>query len=181
MVIRRTKGEWLEIIEAFKESGKSMAAFSREYGINAKTLRSHVYSGKVGIEEPVKKRSLAEWGPLIDAQRNSGMKPAEWCRQHGIAPDTMRTAARRLKESAETIEEKRWVELGDESKISLVDAESNRWGSHRPYTHDKQTECNKLGAQRFNGIRICAGGLEIEADASYPAEKLSVLIERLAR
>jgi lambda repressor-like predicted transcriptional regulator len=183
MAFQRTKEEWTKIVEEFKDSGQTMTAFCAEHGINMKTLGNHVYRDRAGVEEPVKKRSLKEWGALIEAQRDSGMTMADWCRQHGITPDTMRTAAKRIKASAESIDKTRWVELNDEGKqkIHSLEKKEDILKPRRPCTHDKPISSDRLDGAGCGSIKIRAGELEIEVDASYPIEKLSILIERLAR
>ncbi len=189
MGVQRTTEEWAEIVEAFRNSGQTMATFCSEREINIKTLRNHVYRSSVGIEGSIKRRSPKEWSALIEAQRDSGMTMADWCRQNGIVPDTMRTAAGRLKRSSKALDETKWVELNRESEHNKAVVEKNDESLKPPsgdsYTQNKPVSGNGMERQGCSsvksGMKIRAGKLEIEVDISYPVEKLSILIERLAR
>ena len=153
MVVRRTKAEWAKLVEAFKQSGQTQVAFCKEHGISPKTLGAYVREGK-------SKRSPKDWAVLIADQKASGQTRAAWCKEHGISPDTMATAERRLNAKVQSIESPEWVELGPQASAEtvLMEKESGNWS-----------------------IRIRGAGLEIEVNAAYPAEKLAVLIERLAK
>ena len=161
MIIRRTNTEWAEIVEEYKKSGKTMTAFGREHGINLKTLGGHIRKGTVDTEQRSRQRSAEEWSVLIDRQKSSGLNRTAWCKGHGISPDTMTTAERRIKAQAEKpITETEWVELGPESKTTGLPEKKEEEGW---------------------GLRIHSGGLTIEVNIDYPMEKLSGVIERLVR
>jgi len=153
MVVRRTKAEWAKIVEEYKKSGQTQAAFCKEHELNPKTLGAHVRAGQ-------SKRSTKDWAALIKSQKTSGLTRAAWCKEHGISPDTMATAERRLNAKAQTIEDPEWVELSakDPSEAAQMEKEPADWS-----------------------IRIRGARLEIEVNAAYPAEKLAALIERLVK
>jgi transposase-like protein len=163
MVVRRTKEEWTEIIEAYRQSGQSQTAFCREHGLSAKTLGAHIRKSKVregATQKAPIKRSPEEWARLISEQDASGMSRAAWCRKHGVSPDSMTSAEKRLKAKFEDRRESEWLEF--------------RSGG----------EASKPGIQKGNensGIMIRSGGVDIEVSADYPVEKLAILIGKLVK
>jgi len=155
MGVSRTKDEWAEIVNLYRNSGQTMKAFCEERGINLKTLGNHVHPpAKVQAT-----RSLEEWRTMIDAQNSSGRNRAAWCREHGVSEVAMRAAERRLK-SLVDISEPEWVEL---------------WVPAKTYVNSPKED---VGG---GSIKIRYGKLEIEAHADYPMEKLGILFERLVR
>jgi len=163
MVVRRTEDEWEEIIAAYKESGQSQAAFCRDRGLSAKTLGANMRKNRLR-EGSTKKasghRSNEEWAHLISEQSASGMNRAAWCRIHGISPDSMFSAERRITAQNQDKPDSEWIEfkLGAETVDPPEKASGDNWG-----------------------IRIRGGDLDIEVSADYPVEKLAVLIGKLVK
>jgi transposase-like protein len=156
VVTHRTKSEWAEIIEAYKESGQTQSSFCKEHGINVKTLSNHLHKRVRKKQAP--KRSAEEWIALIEEQRASGMNRAAWCREHGINHEAMGSAEKRLSARLEKEAEPMWLELKPGTKAEAVPPQKNNadWG-----------------------IRIRNGNLEIEVNSEYSVEKVAALIERL--
>jgi transposase-like protein len=163
MVAHRTKSEWAEIVEAYKESGQSQTAFCREHGINAKTLGNHLHKRvrkKQSTKRNTTKRSAEEWLALIEEQRASGMNRAAWCRENGINVDAMGSAEKRLSTRLSKESEPVWLELTSDVGMETIplQKDSTDWG-----------------------IKIRNGDLEIEVNAGYSVDKLAALIERLVK
>ncbi|MCL1810477.1 MAG: hypothetical protein FWG42_12040 [Clostridiales bacterium] len=157
MATYRTRAEWNEIVEAYRKSGKTMKSFCEERGISPKTLGSHVNNP---IRQEHVKRSMQEWGTLLDKQRTSGLPMSRWCREHEISESALRAAQRRQQSSQET--GPKWIEL--HSNVG-------------PATTVEKVKTKESGGK----IKIRGIGLEIEADADYPVEKLTVFIGGLMR
>jgi len=158
MVIRRTPGEWAEIVESFKKSGQTQVAFCREHGINEKTLGAHVRAESE--RKQIVKRSAEEWITLIAEQQSSGMNRTAWCKKQGISPDSMTSAEKRLKSQIQAEPRPEWVELNLKGKAEALSVQK------------EEIPC---------GLKIRSGSLEIEAPTGYPVEKLAFLIERLVK
>ena len=158
MAANRTQEEWASIMEAFRQSGQTQAAWCREHGISAKTLQNHIRE-ELMKKQPIK-RSTEEWLALIRKQKASGMNRAAWCREHGVNSDSMTSAEKRANARAQDMPGPEWVEL------------------------DLGTDARTDSSQREKmncGVKIRGGGLEIEFDADYPVEKLVCLIGKLVR
>jgi len=159
----RTREEWVEIIAAYKESGQSQTAFCRERGLSVKTLGANIRRIKVmegTAKRPLVQRSTEEWVCLISEQRASGMNRTAWCRKHGVSPDSMLSAERRIAAQNQDEPDSEWLEfkLGIEASKPLLQNRNDNWG-----------------------IRIRGGELDIEVSADYPVEKLAVLIGKLVK
>ena len=163
MVVRRTKEEWEEIIAAYKESGQSQSVFCREHGLSVKTLGANIRKGRVkegSTKKPLVQRSTEEWARLISEQRASGMNRAAWCRKHGVSPDSMLSAARRMTSQNQDERDSEWIEFSLGAKVV--------------------TSPEKTSGENW-GIRIRGGDMDIEVSADYPVEKLAVLIGKLVK
>lgn len=157
MAQKRTASEWAEIVKTYRESGKSQAAFCRENGINVKTLGNHIHGKQKRVQQ---QRSSKEWELLLREQQSSGLNLSEWCREHEVNENAMRGAERRLKTKQIKPAVPSWVELNVD--ISKKDTKSSE-------------------AEKGTILKIRMGGLELEAGAEYPSEKLSELLKELLR
>jgi creatinine amidohydrolase/Fe(II)-dependent formamide hydrolase-like protein len=122
-------------------------------------MGNHIYSAsKATAGKPV--LSLDEWVAIIESQKTSGMSRTDWCNKHGYSAGAMRAAERRLSRRASVAHPLEWTELisENESVEDVPAKEDSSWG-----------------------VRISCGDLVIKAHAKYPAEKLAVLVGRLAR
>ena len=99
MVVKRTKAEWSEIMNTYKKSGQTMAAWCRENGVNAKTLGAHMNAEKKNRRSS---RTLEEWKILSEAQKSSGLGLSDWCKANGINENTMWSAESRLAQSRQS-------------------------------------------------------------------------------
>jgi len=99
MVVKRTKAEWSEIMNTYKKSGQTMAAWCRENGVNAKTLGAHM-----NAEKKIRRssRTLEEWKILSEKQKSSGLGLSDWCKANGINENTMWSAESRLAQSQQS-------------------------------------------------------------------------------
>ena len=152
----RTKAEWTEIVDAYRASGQTQAAYCRERGISAKALGNHLRQG--GAPQKPVTRSNKEWEKMIAGQKSSGLSRAAWCRMKGINADSMLSAERRINAKRKDSLGTGWMELEPVHKgiATGLQHEDSCWG-----------------------MRIRNGGLEIEVSANYPVEKLAALIEKL--
>ena len=158
MATSRTKEEWASIVEAYRQSGQTQAAWCRERGINAKTLQNHIREDS--RKKQPNKRSAEEWGALIRKQKASGMSRTAWCREHGISPDSMTSAEKRMTARNQDMPGPEWVELS--------------------FVADAMATPSQKG-EASSGIKIRGSGLEVEFDVDYPVEKLAALIGRLVK
>ena len=160
MTVRRTKAEWAEIIDAFKKSGQTQTAFCREHGLSAKTLGFHVRSGmEQGKAKKPIQRSEETWTALISQQRASGMNRHAWCIKHGVSPDSMTSAEKRLMARPQDASDSGWMEFNlAKVRVPPPRNENANWG-----------------------IRIRKEDLDIEVSTDYPVENLATLIERLVK
>ena len=115
MAVYRTKDEWASIIDKYRNSGLTVAAWCRENGVNPKTLGAHL--NKTGRRDSTR-RGIGEWRMLVEEQKSSGMSRSEWCRKHGISPDTMYSAIKRLGLCTQASVKTKWIEVGNDSKIA---------------------------------------------------------------
>jgi len=166
---RRTKAEWAALVAEYRQSGKTMKSFCGERGINVKTFGNHAHKRQImeGLPKgPYRKetggRSSEEWLALITEQKASGKKRSAWCREHGIRPDAMTKAERRLKADSRQFTPKpaEWLELSPQS----------------------DTETQPMENENANSaVKIRMGDIEIEISASYPTEKLATLMRALVK
>jgi len=159
MEARRTKADWDKIIEKFNMSDQTQSEFSRENGINVKSLGNQLRK-RIAKKNSIVKRSNEEWIALITEQRSSGVNRSTWCKERGISPDSMLSAERRLVIQLQKTSEPKWIELNPVKKTDLK--------------LDKNDDV-------CWGIKICGNGIEIEVNSNYPVEKLTTLIERLVK
>ena len=152
--MRRSDEEWARVIADYKQSGMSMRAYGEMHGINKNTLSKHT-RGNLGRSgrRGARGRNINEWKGLFQEQIESGLSVDVWCIENGISASAMHSAKRRLR-SAEGKAAQNWmrVELGEEIRAGIPAG-----GSARIRFHD----------------------VEIEADGSYPTEKIVDLIEGL--
>ncbi len=177
MATYRTAAEWDKIVEAYEKSGQTMSAFSKAHGINVKTLGNHL--GRTPV--PKVKRSPEEWNALLEQQEASGMSIYAWCKAYGVSERGLRNVARKRTAKAKTVAVSGWVELAPE-----VPSEEYAKEQEAPLMQEKPNKAREEapGPQEEgdNGkIRINSGGVEIEADAGYPIEKLAVLLGKLVK
>lgn len=207
MVVRRTKAEWLEIVEKYKKSGKTMAAWCRENGVNVKTLGHHVNSvGKSGGNG----RTLDEWRILSEKQKSSGMGLSAWCKANGINENTMWSAESRLakiQQSSANVPgqeinpsaKSKWVEIKipeakPATELPMVsDTQAYQNKSSPVVMHSSDDEHNVVHTvnattskseytkpkETFACMRIRVKNLEIEVNNEYPVEKLMTLVREL--
>jgi HrpA-like RNA helicase len=146
--------EWAAILAAYNASGKSMAAWCRENDMSLKTFYAHVKRAKMS-KGKANHRTHEEWSALIKEQRNSGQNRAAWCREHGINQKSMESAERSIHATHQNRSGQEWVKI-----IAKEDTDKDRI---------------KPGS-----VKIRYGAMEVEIDGSYPIERLSLLIERIA-
>ena len=60
--IKRSKDEWTEIVDDYKQSGMSLRGYAMEKGINPKSLSNHT-RGNMSLKSSTsgKRRNLEEW------------------------------------------------------------------------------------------------------------------------
>jgi transposase-like protein len=160
MAIRRTAEEWERIVEEYRRSGQTVTAWCKEHGVNAKTMGPHLR--EVPGRRQQRKRSAEEWERLIEEQRSSGLSRNAWCRKHGVSADSMTSAEKRLSSQRPTTQRPEWVEYNAGGK-----------GSEGLKGFGKR--------EMSAGMKIRAGGIEIEIDGQYPVEKVTELLGRLVK
>jgi len=158
MTIHRTKSQWAEIIETYRNSGQTQSEFCRENGLNIKTLGNHLR--KDNARERESARSTKEWTALIAQQKASGLSRTAWCKQNKINSDSMSNAERRIKAQFRKNPDAEWLEFNLEAK--------------------RETSPPKNEALDW-GVRIRSSGLDIEVNADYDVEKLASLIGKLVQ
>ena len=90
--VRRTKEEWLKLVEEYRKSGQVLSRWCEEHGINHKTMSGYTHM-KPALST---KRSEQEWIMLIAKQKASEMSREGWCRENNINPNSMLSAEKRL-------------------------------------------------------------------------------------
>ncbi len=177
MATYRTAAEWERIVEAYEKSGQTMAVFSKAHGINVKTLGNHLGRSPV----PKVKRSPEEWDSLLEQQEASGMSVYAWCKSQGVSERGLRNVARKRTAKTKPVAVSGWVELATEA-LPEEHAKEQEASQIQEKPIKAREEAPAPQKEEENGkIRINSGGVEIEADAGYPIEKLAVLLGKLVK
>lgn len=156
MGVQRSEEEWSTIIEDYRRSGMSLCAYAQESGINLKTLSNHTNSNRsLKCDTKGRRRNLDEWAALIREQIISGLSVSDWCKEKGISEAAMRDAERKIR-TAESQKPQSWVRAKMAPEKNIPESNEGR-------------------------LLIRLSGIEIEADGSYPAQKIVDMIERLSR
>lgn len=143
MVIRRTKAEWIDIIDRYTKSGQTIAAWCRENDVNAKTLGAHVKASR--ISERKQNRNADQWRTLIEEQKSSGMNRSAWCKKHGVNEDSMTSAVKRLSVKTAPVSETQWALLNPDKDVSTSMTSltlGDKRGSRR--VSDENTDCENI-------------------------------------
>jgi transposase-like protein len=203
MVVRRTEAQWEEIVDDYKKSGQSMAAWCRENGLSAKTLGFHMNKGKKAVTK--RQRTSDEWRALIEKRKSSGLSMSSWCRANGINENTMWSAESRFAkiQASEGIKQEPssatadWVEVNISESTATVSPAILKDGTsdvrplesssvtnqksavHAAYITKPVELISETGKDASAYMRIRMKGAEIEVNNDYPVEKLMTLMKGL--
>jgi transposase-like protein len=182
MVIRRTKAEWIDIMDRYAKSGQTMAAWCRENDVNAKTLGAHVKASR--IPERKQNRSADQWRTLIEEQVSSGMSRSAWCKKHGVNEDSMTSAVKRLSAKMAPASEAQWALLNPDKDmpsstqgLTLEDKKSNK------FVCNENIDCENIESKNASSIvdadlckegKDCVSIIEKECESTYIEKKLCV-------